>query len=57
MVGCEYLHLYWSGAGRSSQGTAISGPCQEALLIPSILTEFNDLNFFCKLDKFNFRLE
>jgi hypothetical protein len=32
MVGCEYLHLYWSGAGRTSQGTAIPGSCQQALL-------------------------
>ena len=23
MVGCEYLHLYWLGAGRTSQGTTI----------------------------------
>ena len=32
MVGCEYLHLYWSGAGRSSQRIAISGSCQQAFL-------------------------
>jgi hypothetical protein len=32
MFGCEYLHLYWSAAGRTSQGTAISGSCQQALL-------------------------
>lgn len=32
MVGCEYLHLYWSGVGRTSQGTAIPGSCQQVLL-------------------------
>ncbi|EDL41692.1 mCG148474 [Mus musculus] len=32
MVGCEHPHLYWSGAGRTSQGTAITGSCQQALL-------------------------
>ena len=32
MIGCEYLHLYWLGAGRISQGTAISGHCQQGLL-------------------------
>jgi hypothetical protein len=32
MVCCEYLHLYWSGTGRTSQGTAIPGSCQQALL-------------------------
>ena len=32
MVGCKYLHLYWSGAGRTSQGTAIPGSCQQVLL-------------------------
>ena len=32
MVGCEYLHLYWSGASRSSHETAISGSCQQAFL-------------------------
>jgi hypothetical protein len=26
------LGLYWSGAGRTSQGTAISGSCHQALL-------------------------
>jgi hypothetical protein len=31
MVGCEHPHLYWSGSGRASQGTAIPGFCQEAL--------------------------
>jgi hypothetical protein len=25
MVGCNHLHVYWSGSGRASQGTAISG--------------------------------
>jgi hypothetical protein len=32
MVGCEPLHLYWSGSGRASQETAVSGSCQQALL-------------------------
>jgi hypothetical protein len=32
MVGCEYLHLYWSGNGRISQGTATSGSCQQTFL-------------------------
>ena len=32
MAVCEYLPLYWSGAVRTSQGTAISGSCKEKLL-------------------------
>jgi hypothetical protein len=32
MVDCEYLCLYWSGAGRTSQGTTILGSCQQVLL-------------------------
>jgi hypothetical protein len=32
MVGCEHLHLDWSGSGRASQGRAISSSCQQALL-------------------------
>ena len=32
MVGCEHLHLYWLGAGRTSQGTVIPGSCQGTLL-------------------------
>jgi hypothetical protein len=32
MVGYEYLHLNWSGAGRTSQETAIPGSCQQVLL-------------------------
>ena len=32
MIGCKYLHLYWSGAGRTSQGTAIPGFCHQVLL-------------------------
>lgn len=32
IVGCEYLHLYWSGVGRTSQGTAIPGSCPQVLL-------------------------
>ena len=32
MVGCGYLHLYWSGAGRTSQETAIPGFYQQVLL-------------------------
>ena len=32
MVSCKYLHLYWLGAGRASQGTAIPGSCHQALL-------------------------
>jgi len=31
MVVCEYLHLYWSGADRTSQGTAVTDPCQQVL--------------------------
>jgi hypothetical protein len=30
--GCMHLHLCWSGSGRASQGTAITGSCQQALL-------------------------
>jgi hypothetical protein len=25
MVGCEHLPLYWSGSGRASQETSVSG--------------------------------
>jgi hypothetical protein len=32
MVGFEHPHLYWSGSGRASQETAVSGSCQQALL-------------------------
>jgi hypothetical protein len=32
MVDCEYLHLYWLDAGRTSQGTDIPGSSQQALL-------------------------
>lgn len=32
MVGWEHPHLYWSGSGRASQETAVSGSCQQALL-------------------------
>ena len=32
MVGYDYLHLYWSGAGRASQGPHIPGSCQQVLL-------------------------
>jgi hypothetical protein len=32
MVGCEHPPLYFSGSGRASQETAISGSCQQALL-------------------------
>jgi hypothetical protein len=31
-ISCEHLHLCWSGSGRSSQGTAIPGSCQQVLL-------------------------
>ena len=31
MVDCKHPHMYWSGSGRSSQETSISGSCQEAL--------------------------
>jgi hypothetical protein len=30
--GCEHGPLYLSGTGRASQGTAISGSCQQALV-------------------------
>jgi hypothetical protein len=30
--GWLYLHLYWSGADRTSQEIVISGSCQQALL-------------------------
>jgi hypothetical protein len=29
MVGSKHLHLHWSGTGRTSQGTAIPGSCQQ----------------------------
>jgi hypothetical protein len=32
MVGCEHLHLYWSGSVRASQKTAVSVSCRQALL-------------------------
>ena len=32
MVGCEHLHLYWSGCGRASQDTVVSGSCLQVLL-------------------------
>lgn len=32
MVGCEYLQLYWSGAGRTSQGSAIAVPASKRFL-------------------------
>ena len=32
VIGNEYLHLYWSGASRTSQGIVILGSCQKALL-------------------------
>jgi hypothetical protein len=32
MIGCEHLHLYWSGACRTSPGTAVPGSCQQAVL-------------------------
>jgi hypothetical protein len=32
IIGCEHLHLHWLGAGRTSQGTAIPGTCQEVPL-------------------------
>jgi hypothetical protein len=31
MFDCVYLHLYWPGSGRTSQGTAIPGFCQQAI--------------------------
>ena len=40
MVGCEYLHLYWSGAGKTSQGTAIPGSSQQALIGISYSPQF-----------------
>ena len=33
MVGCKYPHLYWSGSSRASQGKAIPGSSQRALLV------------------------
>jgi hypothetical protein len=32
MVDLKHPHLYWSGSGTASQGTAIPGCCQKALL-------------------------
>jgi hypothetical protein len=32
MSDCEHPHLYWSGSGRASQETAVSGSCQQAFL-------------------------
>jgi hypothetical protein len=31
MVGCEHPHLYWSGSGKASQETPVSGSCQQEL--------------------------
>ena len=42
MVGYKYLHLCWSGAGRTSQETTISGSCQQVLLGIS-----NSVGFWC----------
>jgi hypothetical protein len=28
----SFLHLYWSGSGKASQGSGIPGSCQQALL-------------------------
>ena len=44
VVVCEYLHLYWLGAGRTSQGTAIPGSCQQVLLCIS-----NSMGVWCLL--------
>jgi hypothetical protein len=35
--GFEYPHLYLSGSGRASQGTAIPGSCQQALLTSALV--------------------
>ena len=32
MVGSKHPHLHWSGAGKTSQGTAIPGSCHQAPL-------------------------
>ena len=40
MVGCELPHLYWSGSGRASQGTAVSGSCHKNFLASAIVSEF-----------------
>jgi hypothetical protein len=32
MISCKHRHLYWSGSGRASQETAISGSCQQEIL-------------------------
>ena len=40
MVGCEPPYLYWSGSGRASQETAVSGSCQQALLTSTIVSGF-----------------
>ena len=32
MIACMHQHLYLSGSGRASQGTAIIGSCQQVLL-------------------------
>jgi hypothetical protein len=48
MVSSECRHVYWSGTGRNSQGTAISGSCQQVLLDIS-----NSVGFrVCRWDEF-----
>jgi hypothetical protein len=52
MVGCEYLHLYYSGAGRASQRTAIPGSHQQAFL--GISNFILGMKSFAKFLLFNF---
>ena len=56
-VGPKHPHLHWSGADRTSQGTAIPGSCQQAPLSNSISvwvwclqTDKMDLQVWCSLD-------
>jgi hypothetical protein len=60
VLGFEYLHLYWSGAGRDSQGTAIPSSCQQTLVIcNSVRGRYMQINGFPKwgsLDGLSFSL-
>ena len=40
MDGCEHLLLYLSGTGRDSQGTVLSGSCQQDLVASTIVSGF-----------------
>jgi hypothetical protein len=42
MVGCEYLHLYWSGAGRPSRGQLYQDPVSKHFLASAVVPELWD---------------